>query len=202
MKKSQYLKLFAIVPVVLFILSCNNAHKIRLMAPSDKVTDQNVITARLTWSSDCDSFDVFLGTDLDLNMNPKAATVLRNVYSSEHLGFKTTYFWKITGYKNGRASFSSPVRSFTTRDHSGVSGLSSEYGNIRFGIGFFQDANGTEVKAAALDSFEELYTYKYEDMYDVSPMVERTKDGTWLILEHERANGRIKALYLSNGEEA
>jgi hypothetical protein len=33
-------------------------------------------------------------------------------------------------------------------------------------------------------------------------MVERKKDGTWLIIEHERANSRVKALYLSNGEEA
>ena len=202
MKKSEYLKLLAIFPVMLLTLSCDNAYKITLIAPSDKATGQNVITARLTWSSDCDSFDVFLGPDMDFNKTPKAANVEGNVYNSERLDFNTTYFWKITGYKNGRASFTSPVWSFKTRDHSGVSGLSSEYGNIRNGIGFFQDPNGTEVKASDLDSFEELYTYRFEDIYDVSPMVDRKKDGTWLIIEHERANSRVKALYLSNGEEA
>ncbi len=202
MKKSEYLKLLAIFPVMLLILLCDNAYIIMLIAPSDKATGQNVITARLTWSSDCDSFDVFLGPDMDFNKTPKAANVEGNVYNSEHLDFNTTYFWKITGYKNGRTSFASPVRSFTTRDHSGVSGLSSEYGNIRNGTGFFQDANGTDVKAVDLDNFEELWTYKFEDMYDVSPMVERKKDGTWLVIEHERANSRIKALYMATGEDA
>jgi hypothetical protein len=160
------------------------------------------VTARLAWSSDCDSFDVFLGPDKDSDKIPKVATVFGNVYNTERLDFNTTYFWKIAGYKNGKDSFTSPVRSFTTRDHSGVSGLSSEYGNIINGIGYFQDPNGTDVKAFDLDSFEELWTYKFEDMYDVSPMVEKTRDGTWLVIEHERANSRIKALYLANGEEA
>ena len=39
-------------------------------------------------------------------------------------------------------------------------------------------------------------------MYDVSPMVEKTQDGTWLIIEHERARGRVKARYLADGEDA
>jgi len=45
-------------------------------------------------------------------------------------------------------------------------------------------------------------TYKFQDVYDVSPMVEKTSDGTWLVIEHERANGRVKALYLADGREA
>jgi hypothetical protein len=202
MKKLRYSKFFGCVFVALFILSCNYTYKVRLIAPSDKATDQNVVTARLTWSSTCDSFNLFLGPEKDFNKNPVVATVSGNVYNTARLDFNTTYFWKIKGFKKGKASFNSPIRSFTTRNHSGVSGLSSEYGNIRNGIGFFQDANGTDVKAVDLDSFEELWTYKFEDMYDVSPMVERTKDGTWLILEHERANSRVKTLYLANGEEA
>lgn len=184
------------------VQSCENSDKISLVTPTDKTAGQNVITARFTWISECDSFDVFLGSEMDFDKIPRVATVPGNVYNSERLDFNTTYYWKIAGYKNGKDSFASPVRSFTTRDHSGVSGLSSEYGNIINGIGYFQDPNGTDVKAVELDSFEELWTYKFEDMYDVSPMVEKTRDGTWLVIEHERANSRVKALYLANGKEA
>jgi hypothetical protein len=202
MKKLKYSILYICVFASLTILSCENANKISLITPSDKVTGQNVITARFAWASDCDSFDVSLGSGTDYKKIPKMATVTMNVFNSDRLAFNTTYFWKVTGYKNGKGTFSSQVWSFTTRDHSNVSGLSSEYGNVRNGIGYFQDSNGTDVKAVDLDSFEELWTYKFEDMYDVSPMVEKTKNGTWLIIEHERANSRVKARYLADGEEA
>jgi hypothetical protein len=39
-------------------------------------------------------------------------------------------------------------------------------------------------------------------MYDVSPMIEQMKDGSWLVIEHERANSRVKALYMAEGKEA
>jgi hypothetical protein len=202
MTKSNYTILSVCILASLIILACENNCNISLITPSDKAASQNVITIRFTWTSDCDSFDVFLGTGSDYKDIPKVATVIPNVFNTERLAFNTTYFWKITGYRNGKGSFSSPVWSFTTRDHSNTSGLSSEYGNIRNGVGYFQDPNGTDVKAVDLDSFEELWTYKFEDMYDVSPMVEKAKDGTWLIIEHERATGRVKARYLADGDEA
>jgi len=199
--KSGFL-LSAILTVLSLLVSCSDRfqEEIKLISPEDGKTGQNVVTVRLTWSSLCDSFDVFIGQAPDKII--KVATVRNNVYNSERLSFNTTYLWKITGYKKGKKSASSPPGSFTTRDHSGKSGLSSEYGNIRNGTGYFQDANGTNVTAVDPDSFEELWTYKFEDMYDVSPMVEKTTDGTWLIIEHERANSRVRALYLSDGKEA
>jgi outer membrane protein assembly factor BamB len=199
--KSRFL-LTAILTIFSLLVSCSDRfqEEIKLISPEDGKIGQNVVTVRLTWSSLCDSFDVFIGQDPDKFI--KVATVRNNVYNSERLNFKTTYFWKITGYKKGKKPASSPPGSFTTRDHSGKSGLSSEYGNIRNGIGYFQDANGTDVTAVDPDSFEELWTYKFEDMYDVSPMIEKTTDGTWLIIEHERANSRVRALYLSDGKEA
>jgi hypothetical protein len=201
MKKSRYSILYVCVSASLIIQSCENTNKISLLTPSDTATGQNIITARFTWVSDCDSFDVFLGSGPDSKEIPKVATVVRDVFNSDRLVFNTTYFWKVTGYEDGKSTYSSPTWSFTTRNHSNTSGLSSEYGNIRNGIGYFQDPNGTEVKAVDLDSFEELWTYKFEDMYDVSPMIEKTEDGTWLIIEHERAKSRVNARYLADGEE-
>jgi hypothetical protein len=202
MRKSIYSLASAGLITIFMVQSCENSGRISLVTPADKATGQNVITARFTWISDCDSFDVFLGSGADNKEIPKVATVVRNIFNSDRLAFNTTYFWKVTGYENGKNSFSSPIWSFTTRDHSNASGLSSEYGNVRNGIGYFQDSNGTDVKAVDLDSFEELWTYKFEDMYDVSPMIERTKDGTWLIIEHERAKSRVNARYLADGDEA
>jgi hypothetical protein len=202
MKKSIYsLPTIGLITSIM-VISCENDSKITLVSPTDKATGQNVITARLTWISECDSFDVFLGSGDNSKEIPMVATIGSNVFNSDRLDFNTAYSWKVKGYKRGKNTFSSPVWNFTTRDHSNASGLSSEYGNIRNGIGYFQDPNGTDVKAVDLDSFEELWTYKFEDMYDVSPMIERTNDGTWLIIEHERANGRINARYLADGEEA
>jgi len=199
MKKHGFLILLLSTLTLLTSQSCNKQDRIELTGPSDKAEGQNVVTARLVWVSDCDSFEVYLGPGSDLQ---KVSTVSGRVYNTGRLEFNTTYSWKISGYKNGKSTLSSPVSSFTTRDHSGVSGLSSEYGNIINGVGYFQDANGTDVTAVDPDSFEELWTYKFEDMYDVSPMVEKTQDGTWLVIEHERANSRVKALYLANGGEA
>ncbi len=202
MKKSEFQVTFLLAVILLVIPSCRNHGNIELISPADKASDQNIISARLTWSSRCDSFDVFFWSDDDPSEIQKLATVSNCVYNTERLDFNRNFSWKITGYENGKISISSPVRSFTTRDHSGISGLSSEYGSIRNGVGFFQDANGTDVKAVDLDSFEELWTYKFQDMYDVSPMVEKNSEGTWLVIEHERANSRVKALYLADGGEA
>jgi hypothetical protein len=202
MRKSIYSLASAGLITIFMVLSCENTEKVNLGTPADKATGQNVITARLTWSSECDSFDVFLGSGANNKEIPKVATVGRNVFNSGQLNFNTTYFWNVKGYRRGKSTISSPIWSFTTLDHSNSSGLSSEYGNVRNGIGYFQDPNGTDLKAVDLDSFEELWIYKFEDMYDVSPMIEKTEDGTWLILEHERAKSRVNARFLADGEEA
>ncbi len=203
MRKLPYSLFALLVLLSLQMTSCNkNTEEIRLVSPATGTIGQNTLTARLAWSSKCDSFNVYIGSGSGTSSIPLVARVTRPIYNTGRLKNKVTYYWKIEGFRNGRLSGSSPVRSFTTRDHSGISGLSSEYGTVRDGVGYFQDPNGKEVKAVDPDSFEELWTYHFEDMYDVSPMIEKTKDGTWLILEHERANGRVKALYLADGTEA
>lgn len=177
--------------------------EIMLISPPDKAKDQNVITARLAWSSnDCDSFDVYFDTIGYPGQMARVATVTFPVYNSGRLKFSTNYYWKVKGYQDGRLVTESPLWSFSSAPRTGKQGLSKEYGMVMEGIGYFQNLDGTGVKAVDLDTYELLWEYKFEDIYDVSPLVEQKLDGTWLILEHERANGRVKALYLSNGETA
>jgi PQQ-like domain len=203
MKNLQYSLIAILISILLQITSCNsNASKITLILPVAGTQGQNVLTARLVWTSGCDSFNVFLGTDSVSDRIPKVATVKWKVYNTARLENNVTYYWRIEGFAQNKIAKSSPIWSFTTRRHSDTSGLSSEYGIVRNGVGYFQDSNGKEVKAVDLDSFEELWKYNFSDLYDVSPMVEKTMNGTWLMIEHERANGRLKALYLADGKEA
>ena len=108
MKTIKYSIFSFCVLVGFLIFSCSNTHRINLMSPSDKTIGQNVITARLTWSSDCDSFDVFLGSGTDYNTIPKVATVIRNVFNTERLDFNRTYFGKSQDIKMGRILFFRP----------------------------------------------------------------------------------------------
>ncbi|MGV8092958.1 MAG: PQQ-binding-like beta-propeller repeat protein [Mangrovibacterium sp.] len=176
--------------------------KITLIAPPDHAKDRNVITARLEWNSICDSFDVYLDTVGRPDQMARVATANHPVYNSGRLEFSTTYYWMIKGYRGGQLVEKSAVWSFSSARRSGKRGLSKEYGMVKNGIGYFQNLDGTGVKAVDLDTYERLWEYQFEDVYDVSPLVEQKGDGTWLILEHERANGRVKALYLSDGETA
>lgn len=176
--------------------------EIVLISPAHHAENQNVVTARLTWISACDSFDVYLDTMSNPEIMQKAATVRYPVYNSGRLKFDTPYYWLVKGYQKGRITAESGIWVFSTIPHSGQYGLSKEYGMVRNGIGYFQNLDGTGVKAVDLDTYERLWEYQFEDVYDVSPLVEQKGDGTWLILEHERANGRVKTLYLSDGETA
>ena len=72
MKKHGALILFLSTLTLLTSQSCNKQDKIELTGPSDKAEGQNVVTARLVWVSDCDSFDVYLGPGSDLQ---KVSTV-------------------------------------------------------------------------------------------------------------------------------
>lgn len=192
---------FISIAGVALITSCSS-REIILVSPHDMAKAQNVITARLVWSSACDSFDVCFDTIGNPDHMTRVATVHYTVYNTGRLHFNTSYYWMVRGYKGGQLVAESPVGQFTTGSRSGKPGFSTEYGLVRNGIGYFQNADGSGVKAVDLDTYEPLWKYKFNDIYDVAPMVEQKKDGSWLILEHERANGRVKALYLSDGSTA
>jgi outer membrane protein assembly factor BamB len=107
----------------------------------------------------------------------------------------------VRGFRDGRSS-DSPVWQFTTAERTNTYGLANEHGVVRNGVGFFELASGNLVMAVDPDTYELLWQYDFKDIYDVAPMVEQKKDGSWLVLEHERANSRVKALYVSDGSVA
>lgn len=202
MKKLQYINLATIILICLAVVSCrNNLKRITLISPADLADSQNVITARLTWSPGCDSFLVFIDTTGTPDLAEAAGMVKYPVFNTGRLSFNKTYWWKVRGYKRGQP-VESKVWQFTTADRTGVDGLANEHGVVCNGVGYFEQADGKLVKAADLDTYELLWQYNYEDIYDVAPMVDHKKDGSWLIVEHERANSRVKALYLSDASVA
>ena len=76
MKNLQFSLITIVVCILLQITSCNNnATRITLISPASGIHGQNVLTARLVWSSGCDSFNVFLGTDSVSDRIPKVASV-------------------------------------------------------------------------------------------------------------------------------
>ena len=202
MKRLNLLYQTFFLALYLAISSCGNTPgRITLVSPVNLADSQNVITARLAWESVGDSFAVFIDTTENPGINGLAGTVTSPVYNTGRLSFNTTYRWMVRGFRDGRSS-DSPVWQFTTAERTNTYGLANEHGVVRNGVGFFELASGNLVMAVDPDTYELLWQYDFKDIYDVAPTVEQKKDGSWLVLEHERANSRVKALYVSDGSVA
>lgn len=201
MLEYSFIKRFNLTIIILLFCTCSKAQFVQLITPVNKSNNLNILSVQLTWTSSCDSFKVFLGHASENYDVINGEITHYNEYGTSVLNINKEYYWKVIGYKE-KNTFESPEWSFQTmRNYENIN-INIEYGTVKNGIGYFQSHKENRVSALDINNFKKIHDFYFEGIYDTPPLVEKTKNGTWLIIELETENNRLKALYLSSGELA
>lgn len=174
-------------------------------APVDGAIGLNPICVRLEWvdSEPADSFYVFVSEEpIDLASASPIVTTFP-YYFTDRLNVASTYYWKVRSFRTNGDTTESQVYLFSTKTLNGdlAVGIPTEHGVIHDGIGYFQAVDGKSVFAFDIDTYATLYSYPFNGIYDVAPLILKRKDGSRIIVEHERNTNSLVARFLDDGQQ-
>jgi len=172
---------------------------IDLSKPLNNQQNLNITTVKFEWQSDIDSFLIEIDTSLNFTKPLVKIKTNYKTYSTNRLPYNTTFYWRVLCIQNNDTLAKSSVFSFKTMNSTGIYKKYLQHGIVKDSIGYFQSYDLQSIGAIEMKTQEFIWEYPFNDIYDVTPLIEQMKDGTWIIMNLPRYEQCLQARSLADG---